>query len=412
MEPIEQIGTELTDDQAPPDDSEAKLAQFFTDMKPKEGAEIGIYQLNESNKQDKGYLFGIEPGELSPHQLFTTVRDEYGPGLYEAIGREDIVRNEKKMNVIAFRHEFRVGPVGSRKFGTFNKQPAPAGHELTTTGIANPTPTDALAAAIESNNVLLRQLVEQRAAPSGNENLLEQLKLFASLRETLGGDGNTSGILSTIREVLELKREIVNDDPGGDDSMVSVARQFLPVINKAVDAMQTKPTPRGGTGEPAGPQEHPLAKLLRQYLPNAILAQAAGIEPSQVATLVLANVASSDKLRADLLAMLDNDDALAALAAIDPGVNKNPQWFNELIDIVVMELGPESDVERAEAQQDFADHLRETGEHPGGPTGEHIGRVFDDDDTVPPELSPDASPEDGETNQDAGDSAGSDPRKH
>ena len=81
--------------------------------------------------------------------------------------------------------------------------------------------------------------------------------------------------------------------------------------------------------EPAGPQEHPLAKLLRQYLPNAILAQAAGIEPSQVATLVLANVASSDKLRADLLAMLDTDDALAALAAIDPGVNKNPQWFNE-----------------------------------------------------------------------------------
>ena len=345
---------EHDDEQDEGRESEVKLAKWFNDLSGDDDTEISIYQVDDRNRNQKGFLFPITPEEFTPPQLYQYVNEQYGAGLYEAQGRSE------KSGQIVFRQRFRLGPVKAQR----GRRNPPI--EITPRSQSS-APTDAIAAALENNTRVLQLLVEKMGEREAPRNTVDTLREFAEIKQLFSTD-NTGGVLSMMKDFMALKDTLIESEGGGaSDPLTLAINKIVPLLADGVEKMQNTDQARaaaaakGGVGTPRGPgptsRPPAINNALAQILPNGIMAAASGIQPEQAAQLLVGQIAGNAAMRKALVEFFDDDLAVEKLAQINPGVMGHREWFDELVDVLLASLAPDMEAIN-EHEQAMADDIR------------------------------------------------------
>lgn len=207
----------------------------------------------------------------------------------------------------------------------------------------------------------------QPVGPDPTQMQTNMLAMMASMRDIFKPEKSTSDI-ELLMKGLELGREFGGGGGSGDtgwmDLLVSGMGMAKPLIQKAMEAPATIPTPIAprqrviATTVPDAPnsppvvenpvksEENPMLHLLSwlQRQIKALLVQAARDKDPELYAEVFLDNLPDDVTPELILKHFDDEKAIERLAAIDGGVLKYREWFESFRDSVIdMLAGSEDD---------------------------------------------------------------------
>lgn len=276
---------------------------------------------------------------------------------------------------------------------------------------APPSSSDAVLAIMregfQKQAEVMRELVMRTAAPPpppasplAGLNIPEMITALATFMRTMAPAPaqaqNPDRAIDMLMKGIELAQSLKSEGGGEEPTMLGLLRDVIksPMLASAVAATvaqpqaQPRPQPRpqpqpgapaiahqpqpapapsfaGETAPPAAPQEtQPVMNpLLKQYLGLLVQKAATGADASLYADLVLDNLPDA------LLDQLLNAQPTTVdyLISIEPNVAPHREWFQSMIDTIILALAPEDDAQSSVVNTGAADASQSSASDvPGG----------------------------------------------
>jgi hypothetical protein len=326
------------------------MTAFFDSIGGDKSASVSVYAVDPNNRLRRSFLFTLpDARELTGPELMAQVLKEYGAGEYMAESRDDTTGQ------IIFNPRFEVGAI-RRGGGVVIPGPAPppppapavaaprAGDisaELVAMMQRQTAALEALAAQRQPSTLeRIRELAELRelvapAAPAAPAfdlaKLLELVTGVATLRDTLGGDGDGGGPLALLARSLA-------------PALTKIAERTLEA-QPALPAPAARPgvtdSPPSASSPAGGSNVGATETMLKVYVVELVRFAETGIEPTAAIERVAQTLAGfPESTVGQVLDWLDDENVIAKLAAIEPKAAEHKDWLEAVVD-GVLELATE-----------------------------------------------------------------------